>query len=131
MIFFGSVTYVESSIRYVFTHKLEIHGLMVRSQLIDNANWNKRPIRFLIVDLALVGGLDMSSAEAFVRVQRLLAVKRVTLIVCGVTADSAVGKALQQVDVWVDRGTGVEVFGTLNEAMECESQLSIYWVSGR
>ena len=102
MIFFGSVTYVEGTIR----------------QLIDIANWHKRPIRFLIVDLALVGGLDMSSAEAFVRVQRLLAVKRVTLIICGVTADSAVGKALQQVDVWADRGTGVEVFGTLNEAME-------------
>lgn len=102
MIFFGSVTYVESTIR----------------QLIDIANWNKRPIRFLIVDLALVGGLDMSSAEAFVRVQRLLAVKRVTLIICGVAADSAVGRALQQVDVWADRGTGVEVFATLNEAME-------------
>ncbi|KAG9086199.1 hypothetical protein FRC07_013154, partial [Ceratobasidium sp. 392] len=102
MIFFGSVTYVESTIR----------------QLIDIANWNKRPIRFLIVDLALVGGLDMSSAEAFVRVQRLLAVKRVTLIVCGVSADSTVGKALQQVDIWSDCGTGVEVFGTLNEAME-------------
>jgi SulP family sulfate permease len=90
------------------------------SQLIDIANWNKRPIRFLIVDLALVGGLDMSSAEAFVRVQRLLAVKRVTLIICGVAADSAVGRALQQVDVWADRGTGVEVFATLNEAMECK-----------
>ncbi|KAG8710398.1 hypothetical protein FRC08_017217, partial [Ceratobasidium sp. 394] len=102
MIFFGSVTYVESTIR----------------QLIDIANWNKRPIRFLIVDLALVGGLDMSSAEAFVRVQRLLAVKHVTLIVCGVHADSTVGKALQMVDVWADRGTGVEVFETLNEAME-------------
>ncbi|CAE6445014.1 unnamed protein product [Rhizoctonia solani] len=102
MIFFGSVTYVESTIR----------------QLIDIANWNKRPIRFLVVDLALVGGLDMSSAEAFVRIQRLLSVKRVTLILCGVQANSPVGKALQQVDLWVDRGTGVEVFGTLNEAME-------------
>ncbi|CAE6431990.1 unnamed protein product [Rhizoctonia solani] len=102
MIFFGSVTYVESTIR----------------QLIDIANWHKRPIRFLVVDLALVGGLDMSSAEAFVRVQRLLAVKHVTLILCGVQASSSVGKALQQVDLWADRGTGVEVFGTLNEAME-------------
>ncbi|CAE7061708.1 unnamed protein product [Rhizoctonia solani] len=102
MIFFGSVTYVESTIR----------------QLIDIANWHKRPIRFLVVDLALVGGLDMSSAEAFVRVQRLLAVKRVTLILCGIQANSPVGKALQQVDLWADRGTGVEVFGTLNEAME-------------
>ncbi|QRW22937.1 sulfate anion transporter [Rhizoctonia solani] len=102
MIFFGSVTYVESTIR----------------QLIDIANWNKRPIRFLVVDLALVGGLDMSSAEAFVRIQRLLSVKRVTLILCGVQANSPVGKALQQVDLWADRGTGVEVFGTLNEAME-------------
>ncbi|KAJ1304059.1 hypothetical protein OPQ81_008466 [Rhizoctonia solani] len=102
MIFFGSVTYVESTIR----------------QLIDMANWNKRPIRFLVVDLALVGGLDMSSAEAFVRIQRLLAVKHVTLILCGVQANSSVGRALQQVDLWADRNTGVEVFGTLNEAME-------------
>jgi SulP family sulfate permease len=66
----------------------------------------------------------MSSAEAFVRVQRLLAVKRVTLILCGVTAASPVGKALQQVDLWADRGTGVEVFGTLNEALECEFRSS-------
>lgn len=90
------------------------------SQLIDMANWNKRPIRFLIVDLALVGGLDMSAAEAFVRVQRLLAGKRVTLILCGVTAESPVGKALQQVDLWAELSTGVEVFTTLNEALECE-----------
>lgn len=61
----------------------------------------------------------MSSAEAFVRIQRLLAVKHVTLILCGVQATSSVGKALQQVDLWPERGTGVEVFGTLNEAMEC------------
>ncbi|KAF8756645.1 Sulfate anion transporter [Rhizoctonia solani] len=111
MIFFGSVTYVESTIR----------------QLIDIANWNKRPIRFLVVDLALVGGLDMSSAEAFVRIQRLLSVKRVTLILCGVQANSPVGKALQQVDLWADRGTGVEVFGTLNEAMETENVYLRAW----
>lgn len=60
----------------------------------------------------------MSSAEAFVRVQRLLALKHVTLVFCGFSADSSVGKALQSVDVL--GAEGVELFSTLNDAMECE-----------
>ncbi|KAG8718598.1 hypothetical protein FRC09_012417, partial [Ceratobasidium sp. 395] len=62
----------------------------------------------------------MSLAKAFVRIQRLLSIKRVTLIVCGVSTNLTVGKALQQVDIWTDCGTGVEVFGTLNEAIESD-----------
>jgi SulP family sulfate permease len=58
----------------------------------------------------------MSSAEAFVRIHRLLAAKRVTLVFCGFTGDSPIGKALRSVEVLGARG--VELFGTFNDAME-------------
>lgn len=81
--------------------------------------WEDNPIRFLIIDFALVGGLDFSSAEAFVRIQRLLAAKDVLLILCGAEPHGLVGTALRAVDLWADEeGSQVEVFRTLNEALE-------------
>lgn len=59
----------------------------------------------------------MSAAEAFVRIQRLLSGKRVTLVLCGFTVDSLVGKALGSVDVLGSKG--VELFETFSDAMEC------------
>jgi SulP family sulfate permease len=53
-----------------------------------------------------------------VRVQRLLAAKGVVLVFCGVTADNPSGKALSSVGVLQE--PYVEVFKTLNDAMECE-----------
>jgi MFS superfamily sulfate permease-like transporter len=79
---------------------------------LDKSAWEENPIRFLIVDLALVGGLDLSAAEAFVRVQRLLVAKRVILVFCGQPLNSDVAKALQAVDLW---SGNAEVFATLNE----------------
>ena len=88
-------------------------------KLLDLAKWQHNPIRFLIIDLALVHGLDFSSAEAFVRVQRLLAAKDVLLILCGAEPKGSVGTALQGVDLWSDRdGIRLEVFGGLNDALE-------------
>ncbi|OCF60397.1 vacuolar protein [Kwoniella mangroviensis CBS 10435] len=102
-LFFGTITYVESEIRH----------------LLDLAKWQHDPIRFLIIDLHLVHGMDFSSAEAFVRVQRLLAAKDVLLILCGAAPNGLVGTALQAVDLWADReGTRVEVFVGLNDALE-------------
>ncbi|WVQ82197.1 hypothetical protein IAT38_004325 [Cryptococcus sp. DSM 104549] len=102
-LFFGTITTVEDEIR----------------KLLDLAKWQHNPIRFLIIDFALVHGLDFSSAEAFVRVQRLLAAKDVLLILCGAKPDGLVGTALQGVDLWADReGSRVEVFGSLNDALE-------------
>lgn len=69
----------------------------------------------------------MSSAEAFVRLQRLLSAKYVTLVFCGFSAESAVGKALQSVDV-LD-ADGVELFSTFNDAMEC-AKFSLVFISG-
>lgn len=74
-------------------------------------------MQFLVLDLGLVAGVDMSSAEAFVRIHRLLAAKYVTLVFCGFKIDSPVGKALRCVDVL--GADGVELFLTFNDAMEC------------
>lgn len=59
----------------------------------------------------------MSAAEAFVRVQRLLADKGVVLVFCGISRVE-VGKALASVGVLEQ--PYVELFETLNDAMECE-----------
>jgi sulfate permease, SulP family len=101
-LFFGTITHVEETIRNV----------------IDGPGWQRNPVRFLVLDLTVVAGVDMSAAEAFVRVVRMLQSKGVTLVLCGFTADSPVGKALESVEV-LD-STGVELFLTFNDAMECE-----------
>ncbi|KAJ7302360.1 sulfate transporter family-domain-containing protein [Mycena albidolilacea] len=125
-LFFGTIAHVEETIR----------------NIIDEPSWQRNPVRFLVLDLSLVGGVDMSSAEAFVRLQRLLSVKYVTLVFCGFSAESAVGKALQSVDVL--GADGVELFSTLNDAMEWtenaylrawfrsqKSEVSTYMLPGR
>jgi sulfate permease, SulP family len=80
--------------------------------------WRQNPVRFLVLDLSHVAGVDMSSAEAFVRVQRLLAAKYVTLVFCGFSANSSVGQALQSVGVL--GAEKVELFSTFSDAMECK-----------
>jgi len=100
-LFFGTITCIEETIR----------------DLIKGPSWQKNPIQFLIVDLTLVAGVDMSASEAFVRIQRLLDGKGVTLVFCGFAADSTIGKSLASVDVL--GAEGVELFLTFNDAMEC------------
>ncbi|KAI0065142.1 hypothetical protein BV25DRAFT_1799226 [Artomyces pyxidatus] len=99
-LFFGTITHVEETIR----------------ALVEGPSWERNPIQFLIVDLSLVAGVDMSSAEAFVRVQRLLAAKRIVLVFCGIVAESSVKRALESVDLFLL--PGVELFETMNDAME-------------
>ncbi|KAF8621955.1 hypothetical protein AX15_007386 [Amanita polypyramis BW_CC] len=99
-LFFGTITQVEEAIR----------------SLIDTPSWKHRPIRFLVLDLSLVAGVDMSAAEASVRIHHLLYNKVITLVFCGFQADSSVGKALSSVGVL--GASGVELFSTLNDAME-------------
>ncbi|CDZ96940.1 vacuole protein [Phaffia rhodozyma] len=102
-LFFGTISAVEGEIR----------------NMLDIAVWQHNPIRFLIVDLWLVYGLDLSSAEAFVRIQRLLEAKGVVLVFCGCHPEGVVGKALQAVELWSDQGNNsVQVVDTLNDALE-------------
>jgi len=66
----------------------------------------------------LVSGVDFSAAEAFTRVQRLLATKDVVLVFCGLASDGDVAISLQSVGMWADCGIRLEVFASLNEALE-------------
>ena len=102
-LFFGTITNVEESIR----------------GLVEDSSWRRNPIRFLVLDLSLVYGVDMSAAEAFVRLQRVLSSKMVVLVFCGFRMDSAVGKSLSSVGLFSMEY--VECFVTCNDVMECES----------
>ncbi|THU94065.1 hypothetical protein K435DRAFT_168393, partial [Dendrothele bispora CBS 962.96] len=103
-LFFGTITQVESTIRSLI------------SPPPGSNSWPRHPIRFLVLDLTLVYGVDMSAAEAFVRIQRLLAARYVTLVFCGLDADDNIGRALRSVDVLGMEG--VELFRTFGDAME-------------
>jgi len=83
-LFFGTITNVEGSIR----------------GLVEDNSWRQNPIRLLVVDLSLVYGVDMSAAEAFVRLQRLLSSKMVVLVFCGFCMDSPVGRSLNNVGLF-------------------------------
>jgi sulfate permease, SulP family len=87
-------------------------------ELVDGASWHRNPVRFLVLDFTHVAGVDMSSAEALLRVQRLLASKKIILVFCGFSVESAVGNALQSVEVL--GAEGVELFSSFSDAMECE-----------
>lgn len=106
-LFFGTITHVEETIR----------------TLVEGAAWQRNPVRFLILDLSPVAGVDMSAAEAFVRVQRVLAARRVVLVFCGFSLESNIGRSLRNVDLL--EMDGVELFATFNDALECESCSSV------
>lgn len=112
VVFFGTISAVEAEIR----------------KLLDMATWSHDPIRFLIIDLHLVHGLDFSSAEAFVRVQRILAAKDVLLILCGAKDGGVLESALRAVDLWPGVGEEgrLEVFVGLNEALEWTENAYLY-----
>ncbi|KAI6127650.1 sulfate transporter family-domain-containing protein [Pisolithus croceorrhizus] len=99
-LFFGTIVHVEEKLR----------------SIVEDPNWRTDPVRFIIVDLTLVPGVDMSSAEAFVRVQRLLSAKGVLLVFCGAESESGVGKALANSRILEEKG--VEIFESLNDALE-------------
>jgi len=99
-LFFGTITYVEEAIR----------------KLLETVQWTRNPIRFLVLDFTLVPGVDLSASEAFVRVQRLLLTKGVTLVLCGFAMGSPIGLALQSVGLF--EGQNVEVFSDINQAIE-------------
>ncbi|KAL0095360.1 sulfate transporter family-domain-containing protein [Phycomyces blakesleeanus] len=112
-LFFGTINQVESAIR----------------GMLDESVWKENPIRFLVLDLQLVQGLDFSAAEAFVRIRRLLRSRQVFMILCNVARQSDVEKALVKSGMWddennVDSERDLVCFEHLNEALEwCENIL--------
>ncbi|KAL8698670.1 MAG: hypothetical protein Q9201_006443 [Fulgogasparrea decipioides] len=105
-LFFGTIVGVEKQIRTLLLEKFE-----------------REPIRFLIIDLKHVVGVDFSAAEAFTRIKRLLDVKSIALIVCGISMNGEIGTALCNVGLFDEEAT-VQYFETLNSALEhCENDL--------
>ena len=105
-LFFGTIVGVENQIR----------GLLKES-------FEEQPIRFLVLDLYHVDGVDFSAAEAFTRISRILSVRNVQLVICGLTIEGEVRKSFRKVGLF-DRGEGVKYFVSLNSALEhCENEL--------
>lgn len=105
-LFFGTIVGVEKQIRTLLKERFPA-----------------KPLRFLVLDLYNVDGVDFSAAEAFTRVNRILKAKEVKLVICGTTMNSDVGKSLCNVGLF-DNEDGVLYCETLNSALEyCENDL--------
>lgn len=105
-IFFGTISSVENTIR----------------NLLKEHNFEVQPIRYLIIDVGNVTGIDFSAAEAFTRMRRLLGARKVEMILSGVKPDDEVGRGLRAVGLWGDNDK-LQVFEDLNAALEsCENE---------
>ena len=100
-LFFGTIVNVENTMR----------------GLIAEEAFNRRPIRFLILDFSRVYGLDFSAAEAFTRINRILRKRNVQTMISGLDVQGDVGRSLQNVGLFTPE-TGVQIFEDLNSALE-------------
>lgn len=113
-LFFGTIHSVEGKIRH----------------LISDEAFNKRPIKYLVLDMTLVTGLDYSAGEAFNTISRLLHGRGILLVLSGVDAESELGRNLRAVGLGED-GIEVMMLPDLNSALEfCENELlKIFYAS--
>lgn len=106
-LFFGTIVSVEEKIRALLDHKA----------------FAEKPIKFLVLDLWHVTGLDYSAGEVFNTISRLLDKKGVVFVLSGVDADSPLGHNLRAVGVGIN-GIEVTMLPDLNSALEsCENEL--------
>ncbi|KAG9249862.1 sulfate transporter family-domain-containing protein [Emericellopsis atlantica] len=106
-LFFGTIVSVENKIR----------------SLLDHKTFSEKPIKFLVLDLWHVTGLDYSAGEGFNTISRLLGKKDVVLVLSGVEDDSQLGRNLRAVGLGAN-GTEVVMLPDLNSALEsCENEL--------
>ncbi|POR39526.1 Uncharacterized protein TPAR_00271 [Tolypocladium paradoxum] len=106
-LFFGTIVSVEAKIRAI----------------LDDSAFAKKPIKFLILDLWHVSGLDYSAGEAFNTISRLLDNKGVLFVLSGVDAESQLGRNLRAVGLGTDK-IEVMMLPNLNSALEsCENEL--------
>ncbi|KKA28253.1 hypothetical protein TD95_005139 [Thielaviopsis punctulata] len=107
-LFFGTIVSVEEKIR----------------AMLDDKAFSERPIRYLIVDMRFVTGLDYSAVEAFNTIGRLIKTKKIELIVSGVDPESQLGRNLRAVGLVGPEGMGAALLPDLNSALEsCENEL--------
>jgi SulP family sulfate permease len=106
-LFFGTIVGVENRIR----------------ALLDDDAFRARPIRYLVLDMAHIIGVDFSAAETFKRINRLLKKRGVTMCITGQNPDGKISRSLRKAGLF---GTDdqVHVFDDLNKALEyCENTL--------
>ena len=107
ILFFGTIVDVEKQIRAV----------------VDESFEELKPIRYLVLDLYNVDGVDFSASETFMKINRVLSVRDVQLVICGVSLESKAGQSLRNVGLF-DEDDGIQYFQSLNVALEyCENQL--------
>jgi sulfate permease, SulP family len=118
----GQQTYVIKLAGFLFFGTIVGVENRIRALLAEDA-FHDRPIRYLILDLAHINGVDFSAAEAFTRICRLLKKRDVLMIVSGVDIKGEVGNSLSSVGLFGDENE-VELFENLNQALEyCENDL--------
>ncbi|RGP59134.1 sulfate transporter [Fusarium sporotrichioides] len=106
-LFFGTIVSVEERIR----------------ALLEDSAFTAQPIKFLILDMWHVTGLDYSAGEAFNTISRLLDNKDVVLVLSGVDSETQLGRNLRAVGLGND-GIEVMMLPNLNSALEsCENEL--------
>ena len=104
---FGTIVGVENCIR----------------ALLHEDTFTSQPIRFIILDLSKVDGVDFSAAEAFPRINRILNMRDVQMLMSGMSVNGSIRKSLYNVGL-LREDDGVEVFEDLNSALEfCENDL--------
>jgi len=106
-LFFGTIVSVENRIRALLAEKA----------------FRDQPIRFLVLDVKDINGVDFSAAEAFSRINRILRVKDVNMIISGLDVDGEIGQSLSGVGLFNEENQ-VKIFENLNGALEyCENNL--------
>ena len=106
-LFFGTIVGVENRIRAL---------------LADDA-FSSTPLRFVVLDMSSINGIDFSAAEAFTRINRLLTKRGVQLLISGVELEDEVGRALRNVGLFSEE-SDVDVYQTLNQSLQdCENKL--------
>jgi SulP family sulfate permease len=106
-LFFGTIVSVEAKIRAI----------------LEDQAFTIKPIKFLVLDMWHVSGLDYSAGEAFNTISRLLDKKGVDLVLSGVDAESQLGRNLRAVGLG-ENNIEVTMLPDLNSALEsCENEL--------
>ena len=106
-LFFGTIVDVEKQIR----------------DTVDDSFEQQKPIRYLVLDLYNVDGVDFSASETFMKINRVLNIRDVQLVICGVSLESKAGQSLRNVGLF-DQDDGIQYFQSLNVGLEyCENQL--------
>lgn len=112
-LFFGSIVKVEKKVR----------------AMVDAEAFAASPIRYLVVELTHVTGIDFSAAEAFGRMNRILHRREVKMAIAGVSLGGGIGKSLSMVGLFVESADdpsvpAPKVYENLNGALEaCENEL--------